>query len=240
LGAAAAVGLLGIPASPEIAEAKSAYFEIRDRCPCAGPTAGTFWRSQDERMACVDAVIADLVADQWPEQLLSRDRRRELRSHCGVPRFQCDGTRPRSCPGRTMCQAADAFCAPGGVPSVCLSRREVRRWSGCDSGPSACSCDGVTYDSVCALWRAGATLAHEGRCSEGCAGPDHLSCPAGTYCFTGACGDDGAWGRCVTPPQPCYPTPGPACGCDGITYLDDCAAFFAGVMVRHFGPCEGG
>jgi len=232
------VGLLGILTSPDLAAAKSAYFEIRNRCPCAGPSGDAFWTSRDERMACVDAAIEALRADDWPEELLARDRKRELRSNCGVARYQCDGASDRSCPGRTVCEAADAFCSPAGIPSVCLSRREVRIWHGCDVGPPACGCDGVTYDSVCKLFRAGATLAHEGKCSEGCAGPDRLSCPAGSYCFTTACGDGGAWGRCVPPAQPCYPTAGPACGCDGITYLSNCAAYFAGVMIRHFGPCE--
>ena len=64
LGAAVGAALAGLleVVTPRLAVAKSAYFEIRNRCPCAGPTVRTFWTSREERMACVDAVLGELQA----------------------------------------------------------------------------------------------------------------------------------------------------------------------------------
>jgi hypothetical protein len=239
VGAVGALGLLGILASPHPAVAKGAYWEIRNRCPCAGPSLRTFWTSRDERMSCVDAVLDELRAASFPESILARDREREVRSRCGDPRYQCDGTPSRPCPGRSVCELTDSYCDPAGVAGVCLPRRELRRTHGCRDAPRACACDGTTHATSCKLWRAGGTLAHEGTCDEGCGGPDALPCPSGTYCLAWNCADDGGWGRCVPPPHPCYPT-GPVCGCDRMTYSNECNAYAAGVMVRYYGVCEDG
>ena len=237
MGAAAAVGLLGNLASPDFAAAKSAYWEILNACPCAGPTARSFWASRDERMACVDAVLDELRAT-WPEEILVRDREREARSRCGNPRFQCDGTAARQCPPGTVCEAVDAFCDPAGVASVCVSPRKLRRIHGCANEPPACGCNGKTYATPCQLWRQGATLAHAGKCAKGCAGPEPLACGSGEYC-QGApdCGDGGAWGQCL-PIGECFDVvSGEVCGCDGTTYANVCSAAANGIATRFLGPC---
>jgi hypothetical protein len=236
--AAGAVGLLGILVSPHPAAAKSALWEIASQCPCAGPTARSFWTSRDERMACVDAVIDELRAT-WPDEILVRDRARELRSRCGNPRFQCDGTGARQCPRGTVCEAMDPFCDATGVASVCVSRRKLRKLHGCKYEPPACGCNGKTYATACHLWRRGATLAHGGTCANGCAGPDRIACGPGTYCAGLLdCGDGGAWGQCL-PVGECFDVvSGPVCGCDGTTYASVCSAAANGTWIRYHAPCE--
>jgi hypothetical protein len=61
-------------------------------------------------------------------------------------------------------------------------------------------------------------------------------CPDGTFCERAACGD--AAGTCALFPIQCGNTEAPVCGCDGITYMDDCLRRSAGVSASTPGPCR--
>lgn len=62
-------------------------------------------------------------------------------------------------------------------------------------------------------------------------------CLAGQLCEKAACGD--ALGRCVLQPSVCDGETRPSCGCDGVTYLNDCLRRAAGVeAVAERGPCQ--
>lgn len=52
-------------------------------------------------------------------------------------------------------------------------------------------------------------------------------CPAGSYCDKHACGETA--GVCTAFPSLCQDTEEPVCGCDGITYFNDCLRRAAGV-----------
>lgn len=64
----------------------------------------------------------------------------------------------------------------------------------------------------------------------------------------GACADtelcdlrscaDGASGVCVPRPAECVAVEDPVCGCDGVTYSNDCARLVAGVALDHEGICD--
>jgi hypothetical protein len=72
-----------------------------------------------------------------------------------------------------------------------------------------------------------------------CGGALHLGCALSTqFCsvLTGDCGAT-ALGTCMTPPTACSPNGPFACGCDGVTYGNDCEAHAAGVNVLHEGGC---
>lgn len=45
-------------------------------------------------------------------------------------------------------------------------------------------------------------------------------CPASSFCARAACGDVG--GRCEAAPVLCDGARAPSCGCDGVTYWNDC------------------
>ncbi|MDP1824214.1 MAG: hypothetical protein Q8L48_13255 [Archangium sp.] len=61
-------------------------------------------------------------------------------------------------------------------------------------------------------------------------------CMAGQLCDKAACGD--ALGRCVQRPPFCDGDSRPECGCDGVTYWNDCLRRAAGIEAREGrGPC---
>jgi hypothetical protein len=73
------------------------------------------------------------------------------------------------------------------------------------------------------------------RCPDLCFNNDH--CRHDLFCakWVGVC--DGL-GMCVPRPQACPEIYDPVCGCDGLTYSNDCFANAAGVNILHEGPCE--
>jgi hypothetical protein len=73
-----------------------------------------------------------------------------------------------------------------------------------------------------------------------CGGIQGLACPEGQFCdidTPNACGGADLSGICCTPPQECTQQWDPVCGCDGVTYSNDCARRAAKVQLDHPGPC---
>jgi hypothetical protein len=63
-------------------------------------------------------------------------------------------------------------------------------------------------------------------------------CPPDNFCEKEAC--DAPAGTCRRRPTLCAPESRPSCGCDGITYLDDCTRRSAGVASSSPGECDVG
>ncbi len=61
-------------------------------------------------------------------------------------------------------------------------------------------------------------------------------CEADQACDIHGCGD-GATGYCVPLPEACPDLWEPVCGCDGVTYGNDCERLTAGVPLDHEGVC---
>jgi hypothetical protein len=70
-----------------------------------------------------------------------------------------------------------------------------------------------------------------------CGGPDGIACGEGTWCETRPGCDPEAWGYCATIPEACPLIVDPVCGCDGVTYGNDCERRMAGVPLDHRGTC---
>lgn len=68
-----------------------------------------------------------------------------------------------------------------------------------------------------------------------------LSCESGAFCKRtrdANCGRADAPGVCTTLPTICITIYKPVCGCNGMTYSNECQAYAAGTSVDYDGPCS--
>ena len=72
-----------------------------------------------------------------------------------------------------------------------------------------------------------------------CGGKSGLTCDAGEFCDVpgGTCGLADELGVCTRRPQRCQAVFSPVCGCDGMSYNNDCERESAGVSRRSVGRC---
>ena len=65
---------------------------------------------------------------------------------------------------------------------------------------------------------------------------DLFDCPAYWFCFKNSCAD--AMGTCEPRPVFCTWEPGPVCGCNGVTYWNDCLRQQLGSAASSPGECQ--
>lgn len=76
---------------------------------------------------------------------------------------------------------------------------------------------------------------------QGCGGFLGLPCPDGQICdidVPNACSGADLPGICKVKPEVCPDVWEPVCGCDGVTYGNECERLMAGVQLDHTGACQ--
>ena len=141
-------------------------------------------------------------------------------SHCGYSEF-CEFYAGQ-CRGPGICvRREDAPCPPVYDP--------------------VCGCNGITYPDICSRRLAGVSEMHPGECPEKpcLPGDPEEVCPNYFFCEGpfGACYDPGVTGWCEAIPMECPDLLDPVCGCDGITYANDCQRMQAEVWALRSGDC---
>ncbi|MBK8169651.1 MAG: hypothetical protein IPK60_04830 [Sandaracinaceae bacterium] len=77
--------------------------------------------------------------------------------------------------------------------------------------------------------------------SRFCGGFAGLRCPEGEFCMysrDAICGFADGSGECAPMPIDCDDVDSPVCGCNGVTYVNECRAAMAGTSVQYTGICE--
>jgi hypothetical protein len=203
-----------------------------------GGTAGTCAPIPDHCDTIVDPVCGcDGIDYVNPCGAAAASTRVAYRGMCPGP-----DAGPGDCVDNSAC-AAGEFCSGIGcaTPGMCIARPTV-----CDDTiDPVCACDGTTYQNGCRANAAGVRVIARGTCAGDDAGfgdggvitpscVDNSRCGRGQFCDGAGCATDGT---CVMRPDLCPDIVDPVCGCNGLTYTNECEAHSAGTRVASRGEC---
>jgi hypothetical protein len=151
----------------------------------------------------------------------------------------CGGFAGEECAAGEFCNI-EGQCLVGDAVGVCEPMPEACP----DVWMPVCSCDGVTYSNECDAHAAGASILHEGECGSPvvhCGFAGDGGCAEDQFCnyaLDDMCGWADALGTCEPLPFACPDVWAPVCGCDGVTYGNECDANMNGVAIVAVGECE--
>ena len=154
-----------------------------------------------------------------------------------LPDSTCGGIAGIPCDDSEVCELPAGECESADLFGQCVPRPEVCP----EIFAPVCGCDGVTYDNDCVRLSAGVQKASNGPCEPTqCGGIAGIPCDDSEVCElpAGECESADLFGQCVPRPEVCPEIFAPVCGCDGVTYNNDCVRLSAGVQKASNGPCE--
>jgi len=151
------------------------------------------------------------------------------------------------CTTSTDCQLGYYCHTPDGMcdgPGVCELSDPSRFCAGADF---VCGCDGYDYVNPCAARRRGVAIDHAGTCDGSAGCTNDLMCPSTGGLFgarfcqypDGACGGTGVCtpqGRGLLCTNHCVPQ----CGCDGVSYRNECDRRQHATSLSQPEECPGG
>jgi len=145
------------------------------------------------------------------------------------------------CEGTEFCAKPDGTC-DSYLAGTCDRRPTEEECMMYSAIIEVCGCDNKTYQHPCFANAAGVNIAYKGKCGE------VVTCETNEECGdfvamlcqkdTGVC--DNGIGVCIMPETGCSEIYAPVCGCDGITYSNECLAHASFVNVAYEGECGGG
>lgn len=170
------------------------------------------------------------------------DCQRQLAGACLLDTHPCQESRlcgrrlDRSCPPAAFCDLTLGSC--GDVEAIGLCE-DTSMCNAVVFDP-VCGCEGRTFDNDCLRMRAGSAKAFDGPCDPldlACEGDE--DCGAGQFCdLEGGTCDEASTGSCAGSPGACGDEDDPVCGCDGVTYTNDCHRRRARTPLDRPGRCR--
>jgi len=146
------------------------------------------------------------------------------------------------CPGTMVC---DLYSCGLGAVGTCVAKP-----TGCPKlWAPVCGCDNTTYDNDCFRLAAGVAQQYVGMCAvpptDGgvvdatklCGNFPGGGCGKGYVCDIKGCSVYDT-GYCTLQPVNCPFVWAPVCGCNNLTYSNDCIRLMAGIALQYMGQCQ--